>query len=86
MLAVIASGIYRQLAKSLRGYERAQARQIFRRFLDSTARVTSAARDKRITVTFPRRAHNPILLDAGIFGPVTAIPWWHGWTLQLTTR
>jgi hypothetical protein len=43
--------------------------------------VTIAAYDKRITVTFPRRAHNPILLDAGIFGPMTEIPWRHGWTL-----
>ena len=86
LLTVIASGIYRQFAKSLRGYERAQARQIFRRFLDSTARVTIAASDKRITVTSPRRAHNPILLDAGLFGPVTEIPWWDGWTLQLATR
>jgi hypothetical protein len=86
LLTVVASGIYRRFAKSLRGYERAQARQIFRRFLDSTARVTISPDDKRVTVTFPRRAHNPILLDAGIFGPVTEIPWWRGWTLKLATR
>jgi hypothetical protein len=85
LLTVIASGIYRRFAKSLRGYERAQARQIFRRFLDSTARVTISAEDRRVLVAFPRRAHNPILLDAGLFGPVTKIPWWQGWTLQLTT-
>ena len=42
LLTVIASGIYRLFAKSLRGYERAQARQLFRRFLDTTARVTIA--------------------------------------------
>lgn len=86
LLTVIASGIYRRFAKSLRGYERAQARQIFRRFLDSTARVTISAEERRVTVTFPRRAHNPILLDAGFFGPVTNIPWWNGWTLKLETR
>jgi hypothetical protein len=86
LLTVVASGIYRKFAKSLRGYERAQARQIFRRFLDSTARVTLSARDKRVTVTFPRRAHNPILLDAGLIGPMTGIPWWRGWTLQLEVR
>ncbi|MGH8895166.1 MAG: hypothetical protein ACRDWY_17965, partial [Actinomycetes bacterium] len=80
LLTVIASGVYRRFAKSLRGYERAQARQVFRRFLDSTARVTLSDGDKRVTVTFPRRAHNPILLDAGLFGPVTKIPWWQGWT------
>lgn len=86
LLTVVASGLYRKFAKSLRGYERAQARQIFRRFLDSTARVTLSAHNRRITVTFPRRAHNPILLDAGLFGPVTKIPWWRGWTLQLAIR
>lgn len=86
LLTVIASGIYRQFAKSLRGYQRAHARQIFRRFLDTTARVTLSALDKRITVTFPRRAHNPILLDAALFGPLTEIPWCQGWALQLALR
>jgi hypothetical protein len=33
LLTVIASGIYRMFAKLLHGYERAQARQILRRFL-----------------------------------------------------
>lgn len=86
LLTVVASGIYRKFAKSLRGYERAQARQVFRRFLDSSARVTLSARDKRVTVTFPRRAHNPILLDAGLIGSTTPIPWWRGWALQLDLR
>lgn len=40
LLTVIASGIYRLFAKSLRGYERAQARQVFRRFLDTSASVS----------------------------------------------
>lgn len=74
LLTVIASGIYRLFAKRLRGYERAQARQIFRSFLDTTARVTIAERE--VTVRLPRRAHNPILLDAGLIGPQTEIPWW----------
>ena len=76
LLTVLASGIYRLFARALRGYERAQARQVFRRFLDTTARVVIA--DDAITVTLPRRAHNPILLDAGVIGPPTKIPWWGG--------
>ena len=78
---VFASGIYRQFAKALRGYEHAQARQLFRRFLDTTARVVIA--DDAVTVTLPRRAHNPILLDAGLIGPATKIPWWGGRKLKL---
>jgi len=81
LLTVLASGIYRLFARALRGYERAQARQVFRRFLDTTARVVIA--DDAITVTLPRRAHNPILLDAGVIGPPTKIPWWGGRKLVL---
>jgi len=74
-------GLYRQFAHGLRGYERAHARQLFRRFLDSTGRVAVA--DDGVTVTLPRRAHNPILLDAGLIGRPTPIPWWGGRPLTL---
>lgn len=81
LLTVLASGLYRQFAHGLRGYERAHARQLFRRFLDSTGRVAVA--DDGVTVTLPRRAHNPILLDAGLIGRPTPIPWWGGRPLTL---
>ncbi len=81
LLTVLGSGIYRLFAKALRGYERAQARQVFRRFLDTTARV--AITDDEVIVTLPRRAHNPILLDAGLIGAATPIPWWGGRHLRL---
>ena len=83
LLTVIASGIYRRLAGTLRGYERARARQIFRRFLDTTARVAIATTRDLVTVRLPRRAHNPILLDAGLIGTTTAIPWWKGHSLKV---
>jgi hypothetical protein len=76
LLTVIASGIYRLFAKSLRGYERAQARQVFRRFLDTTASVSVSS--KMVLVRLPRRSHNPILIDSGLIGSTTAIPWWMG--------
>jgi hypothetical protein len=81
LLTVIASGIYRMFAKALRGYERAQARQVFRRFLDTSARVIVS--DEEVTVQLPRRAHNPILIDAGLIGHATKIPWWNGRRLRL---
>jgi len=83
LLTVIASGIYRRLAGALRGYERARARQIFRRFLDTTARVAISKSQDLVTVRLPRRAHNPILLDAGLIGTTTAIPWWKGCALKI---
>jgi len=84
LLTVIASGIYRILARSLRGYESAHARQVFRRFLDTTARVIASGRE--VVVNLPRRAHNPILIDAGLIGTVTPISWWGGRRLRLEIR
>ena len=81
LLTVLASGIYRMFAHALRGYEHAQARQLFRRFLDTTGRITITP--DAVTVTLPRRAHNPILLDAGLFDSTTKIPWWGGRLLKL---
>jgi len=81
LLTVIASAIYRMLAKGLHGYEHAQPRQVFRRFLDTSARVIVSARE--VTVRLPRRAHNPLLLDAGLIGSVTPIPWWQGRSLRV---
>ena len=81
LLTVVGSAIYRMLAKSLHGYEHAQARQVFRRFLDTSARVIVSA--KEVTVQLPRRAHNPLLIDAGLIGGTTPIPWWQGRSLRV---
>ena len=82
LLTVIASGVYRIFSSSLRGFEHARARQVFRRFLDTTARVT--VRDNEVTVRLPRRAHNPILIDGGLIGKASGpIPWWGGRTLRV---
>lgn len=81
LLTVIASAIYRRLARSLRGYERAEPRQLFRRFLDTSARVTIS--DDEVTVHLVRRAHNPLLIDAGLIGRAVKIPWWAGRRLRV---
>lgn len=81
LLTVIAGGLYRHLAKALHGFQHAQARQIFRRFLDTTGRVSVG--EKEVVVRLPRRAHNPLLLDAGLIGSSTPIPWWGGLPLRM---
>lgn len=83
LLSVIGSAVYRRFAQTLRGYEHAQARQIFRRFLDTTARVVVSETQDLVTVRLPRRAHNALMLDAGLIGPATAIPWWGGCRLKV---
>ncbi len=57
-LLTIASGLYRLLARRMRGYSGAHARQIFRDLVDMPASL--AVGDHDVTVTFHRRAHLPI--------------------------
>ena len=39
--------------------------------------------DKCVEVTLPKRAHNPLLLAAGLGQGSTLIPWWDGRPLAL---
>ena len=80
LLTTIATGLYRLLALKLRGFERAQPRQIWRRFLKSPAHVRLTPSE--VVVELPRRAHNPILIASGLLDEHTAVPWWNGRQLR----
>jgi hypothetical protein len=82
-LLVIASGLYRLLAQTMRGYSDAQARQIFRDLVDIPADVTIT--EQEVQVSFHRRSHLPILLASGLLEKPVAVPWWNGLKLRLTT-
>lgn len=82
-LMVIASGLYRLLARQMRGYSRAQARQLFRDIVNMPAEVTVAP--DQVTVRFYRRAHLPIVVASGLLDQPLAVPWWDNATLRLTT-
>lgn len=82
-LLVIASGLYRLLARRMRGYSDAQARQIFRDLIDMPADITITP--KEIQVSFHRRAHLPIILASGLINRPVPVPWWNGLALRLTT-
>jgi len=82
-LLVIASGLYRLLARRMRGYSEAQARQIFRDLVDMPADVKLTARE--VEVSFHRRAHLPIILASGLMNLPVRVPWWNGLPLRLTT-
>ena len=81
-LLVIASGLYRQLANTMRGYADAQAGRLFRDLVDMPATVTVG--DSDVTVRFHRRAHLPIIIDSGILDSPVKVPWWNGMPLRLT--
>ena len=81
-LLVMASGLYRLLARTMRGYADAQARQIFRDLIDMPATVEVS--QTGVVVAFHRRAHLPIVLASGLLNKPVKVPWWNGLPLRLT--
>lgn len=78
-LLVIASGLYRILARRMRGYADAQARRVFRDLIDMPASIATTPAEVR--VHFHRRAHLPIVLASGLLDTRTTVPWWNNATL-----
>ena len=81
-LLVLASGLYRLLARRMRGYADAQARHIFRDLVDTPADVTIS--ESAVQVRFHRRAHLPIIIASGIMDSPVNVPWWNGRTLSMS--
>jgi hypothetical protein len=81
-LLVIASGLYRLLARRMRGYADAQARSIFRDLVDIPATVDVSATG--VQVHFHRRAHLPIIIASGLLNSPVRIPWWNNLPLTMT--
>jgi hypothetical protein len=82
VLTEIASGLYRLMARQLTGYESAKARQIHRHFLDTPAQIRISG--QQVEVRLPKRAHNPLLIAAGVGSHEVAIPWWDNYKLAIT--
>lgn len=81
-LTLMASSLYRFLASKIgKGYETAKSRHIFRDFIDATAKVR--IEKEHIVVNFQKRAHNPLLMAAGLFQTEIPIPWLDNKRLRL---
>ena len=71
---VLASTLYRLFANRIgNGYQTAKFSRIFRDFISATARI--AIDETGITVQFQKRAHNPMLINAGFDKENIRIPW-----------
>jgi transposase len=82
-LLVIASGLYRLLARRMRGYSEAQARHIFRDLIDMPADIKIT--DRNIEVSFHRRSHLPIILASSLIQESVPVPWWNNLPVRLTS-
>jgi transposase len=73
-LTLMASSVYRHLGQRIgNGYETVKSRHLFRDFIDATAHIDINA--KSIWVHFQKRAHNPLLVAAGLDKTNVRIPW-----------
>ena len=72
-LTVLADLIYRGLAGRLKGFEQASASKVFRKFVDTPGVIEITAGG--IIVRLSKRAHNPLLKEAGLTQPTRAVPW-----------
>ena len=84
MLTLIANALYRRLAGRLEGFETARPASIFRRFLNTPARVSIS--DREVVVRLRRLAHHPLLLASGVLAAQPRVPWWNGRRLRLLVR
>ena len=76
-LTIMASTLYRLLGADIGvPYDTAKTRRIFRDFVDATADVSIDEND--ITVSFQKRAHNPLLKKAGFEDAPIRVPWLGG--------
>jgi hypothetical protein len=84
-LTVIANSCYRWLASRLKGFEKAKAKQLSRKFIETSGKIE--VRPQRVLrVTFDRRCHNPILREAGLDEACPPIPWLQGHRLEFRYR
>ena len=81
LMTMIADTLYSMLAQKLRGFEQCDAQKIYRHFVRGKADVDITSGE--VQVTYPRRAHNPILRDVPWHRQPQNISWLDGAKLKL---
>ena len=81
IMTMIADTLYSRLAQNLRGFESCDAPTLYRHFVRGKGEI--AVRHGEITVTYPRRAHNPVLRAAAWERFPKELPWLQGAKLTL---
>ena len=84
VMTMVADTLYNMLAKNLRGFQDCDAPKIYRHFVKGKSNIT--VKDGEVTVTYPRRAHNPILRAVPWQRLPTSLSWLDGASLNLKFR
>jgi len=81
-ITLIAGSLYKLMAQKIgREYRRATPRSLFDKLFDITGEVTIT--EDSIMVDLVRRAHNPLLIAAGLADRPTPVPWLHNKKLYI---
>ena len=84
LLTLVAQATYQLLAYKLRGYEHSGADVLFRKFIDTPAKILIGP--KHIEGRLNKRANNPILLHSGLVGTPFTLPWVQNKPFLVTLR
>ena len=84
LLTLVGQATYHILAKKLRGYEYCGADVIFRKFIDTPAKIFIGK--KEIEIRLNKRANNPILLESGLINTTFKLPWVNNKNFIITLR
>ena len=80
-LTVLADLLYRRLAERLKGFAQASPSKLFRKFIDTAGAIEITPHG--VTVGLTKRAHNPVLKEAGLTEPTPPVPWLGGRSVRL---
>jgi hypothetical protein len=72
-LTVVADLLYRMLGWRLKGFGRASPQRLYRKFIDTTGSIEME--DEQVRVRLSKRAHNPLIKEAGLTGLTPPVPW-----------
>ncbi|MBM3335014.1 sigma-70 region 4 domain-containing protein [Candidatus Sumerlaeota bacterium] len=81
VMTVLANGCYRWLSQRLKGCERMEPKQLYRKFVETGGHLT--VRGDELIVSFDRRAHNPVIAQARLDQDAPSIPWLQNKRLRL---
>ena len=84
VMTMIADTLYSMLSKKLRGFEGCDAPKVYRDFVKGKGKITVTGND--LTVTYPKRAHNPILRSVPWQRMPESLTWLEGVRLKLVFR
>jgi hypothetical protein len=73
VMTILANGCYRWLSQHLRGCERMEPKQLYRKFIETGGDIS--VHDEELVLSFDRRSHNPVIAQAQLDYDAKPIPW-----------